>query len=350
MNHDEAVQFVSAVFDSLDVPAEAARHIQDCPICRERLQDYEGMGIELRLLASAGEAETEEKPLTVPSRTLRSRWMHGWRTRVSIPRPAFALGVTLIVALSAGMVYLRAQGGRRIFHFEISSPQASGSNWGANLKVGGKAGYGMPGPNGDVRTQFQLLEIRDGVARLAVRARLFDRSTSQDEEKRWRSLDDVPAREYQYIPGEALEIPVDGWGTLSLKGQVLDSAEKFPWENPSIEPWPNQIVLKAPVLVKGKELVFQDAEYAGDAAGPNPSVSFYAPGEGRFVFRLQPFSGAVAGLADFGQIRFDLDGQKYLLGCATPVTGGPQPRQVWVYLDRSYHPSQGELGHRDTSL
>ena len=54
--------------------------------------------------------------------------------------------------------------------------------------------------------------------------------------------------------------------------------------------------------------------------------------------------GAVAGSADFGQVRFELDGEKYLLGCATPVTGGPQPRQVWVYVDRHYRPSQGELG------
>jgi hypothetical protein len=130
----------------------------------------------------------------------------------------------------------------------------------------------MPGPKGDVRALFQLLEIRDGVARLTARARRFERSTSDEEEKRF--LDEVPAREYQYIPGETLDIPVKDWGTLSLKGEVLDRAEKFSWENPSVEPWPNQIVLKAPVLVKGKELVFQDAEYEASATGPNPSVSF----------------------------------------------------------------------------
>jgi hypothetical protein len=342
MEHEEAVQFVSAVFDAQNVPAEAARHIQNCLTCQGRLHDYEEMRIELRLSASASDMGGQDEPWTVPPRPLRSRWIQRWRTRVSIPGPAFALGVALIVALSVGLGYLRAQGGRQVFHFEISSPQARGSNWGANLEVGGKAGYGMPGPKGDVRALFQLLEIRDGVARLTVRARRFDRSTSEEVEK--RSLDEAPAREYQYVPGETLNIPVNDWGTLSLKGEVLDRAEKFSWENPSIEPWPNQIVLKAPVLVRGKELVFQDATYAADATGPDPSASFYVPGEGRFVFRLQPFNGAVAGLADFGHVRFDLDGQKYLLACATPVTGGPQPRQIWVYLDRGYHPSQGEIG------
>jgi hypothetical protein len=340
MEHEEALQFVSAVFDAQSVPAEAARHIQNCPLCRGRLHDYEEIRIELRLSACAGQAEGEEQPLTVPSRTRQSKWAQRWRTRVSIPRPAFVLGLALIAALSVGLGYLRAQAGRRIFHFQVSTPQAKGANWGANLEVGGKAGYGMPGPRGDVRALFQLLEIRDGVVRLAVRVRRFDTSPSDAEEK--RALEDVPAREYQYIPGETLEIPVNDWGTLSLRGEVADRAEKFPWENSSIEPWPNQIVLKAPVLVKGKELVFQDAEYAADASGPNPSVSFYAPGEGRFVLRLQPFEGAVAGLADFGHVHFDLGGEKYLLACATPVTGGPQPRQVWVYLDRRYHPSQGD--------
>lgn len=341
MEHKEAVQFVSDVFDAQSAPAEAARHIQDCSICRERLHDYQEMRIELRLSASADEVEGEGQPLTLPSPTPRSKWAQLWRTRISIPRPAFALGLALIAALSIGLGYVHAQG-REIFHFQVSSPQAKGANWGANLLVGNKAGYGMPGAKGDARALFQLLDIRAGVARLAVRARRFDTGPSVEEEK--RALQEVPAREYEYTPGETLEVPVSGWGTLSLKGEVLDRPERFPWENPSIEPWANQIVLKAPVLLKGTKLVFQNAEYGASATGSNPMVSFYAPGEGRFVFRLQPFEGAVAGTADFGQVRFDLDGEKYLVACATPVTGGPQPRQVWVYVDRHYRPSQGELG------
>lgn len=341
MEHGQAVQFISDVFDAQSVPAEAARHIQACSICRERLHDYQEMRIELRLSASADEAEVDEQLLTIPPRAVRSRWAQLWRTRVSIPRPAFALGLMLIAALSIGLGYVHAQG-RPLFHFEVSSPQAKGANWGANLLIKGKAEYGMPGPKGDVRALFQLLDIRDGIARLAVRARRFDTRPSVEEEK--RALHEVPAREYQYTPGQTLEIPVSGWGTLSLKGEVLDRPEKFPWENPSIEPWANQIVLKAPVLLKHKKLVFQEAGYGASATGPNPMVSFYAPGEGRFVFRLQRFEGAVAGTADFGQVRFDLDGEEYLLACATPVTGGPQPRQVWVYVDRNYHPSQGEPG------
>lgn len=343
MNHDEALPLISEIFDGKNVPVEAARHIQSCPICRERLRDYEEMRIELRLSASAGDTDFAEPPLTVPPRTRLSPWTQGWRARVSIPKPALVLGLALIVALSVGLGYVRAQGTGQIFHFEVDSPQAKGSSWGAELRAGGQADYGMPGPKGYVLALFQLSEIRDGVAHLTVRARRFDRSTPELQEEQRRSLNEVSAREYQYIPGETLEIPVDDWGTLVLKGKLLGHAETFSWENPSIEPLPNQLVLNAPVLLKGNKVVFQDSKYDGSATGTNPMVSFYAPGYGRFVFKLQHFTGAVAGTADFAHVSFDLDGEKYLLACATPVTGGTQPRQVWIYLDRNYHPSQSEF-------
>lgn len=342
MEHDEALPFVSEMFDAKNVPAEAARHIQDCPICRERLLDYEEMRIELRLAASAADSESPEPQLTVPKRTRLSRWTQGWRTGVSIPRPAFALGIVLIVALSVGVGYLRAQSRLQLFHFEISSPQATGANWGATMKVGGKVGYGMPGPRGNVRVLFDLLGIRDGVAHLAVHARVFKGNPSLAE---FRAVENVPAQEYQYTLGETLEIPINDWGTLFLKGELLDHAEKFPWENQSIEPWPNQIVLNAPVLLKDKKIVFQGPKDDGSATGSNPSVSFYVPGQGRFVIRLQPFDGAVSASADFSQVSFDLDGDKYLLACATPVTGGPQPRQIWIYLDRNATPDEANSPH-----
>lgn len=331
MEHDEAMPFVSEIFDGKSVSAEAARHIEDCSICRERLHDYEQMRIELRLAASAADSESPEPQLTVPKRARLSWWMQGWRTGVSIPRPVFALGIALIVALSVGLGYVRAQGQRQILHFEVDSPQAKGSHWGGEVRAGGKAIYGMPGPQGNVRVLFQLLGVRDGVAHLAVHARRFNGSPSLAE---LRALENVPAQEYQYTPGETLEIPINDWGTLFLQGELLDHAEKFPWENSSVEPSPDQIVLNTPVLLKDKGLVFQDAG-SRSATGPNPSVSFYVPGQGRFIIRLQPFDGAVGGSADFSHVSFALDGNKYLLACATPVTGGPQPRQIWIYLDRN---------------
>lgn len=341
MDHHEALRFVSEMFDAKSVPPEAARHIQDCPICREHLRDYEEMRIDLRLAASAADSESPEPQLTVPKRTRLSRWTQGWRTGVSIPKPAFALGIALIVALSLGLGYVRAQGSRQIFHFEVDSPQAKGSHWGGEVQVGGKSIYGMPAPRGNVRVLFQLLGIRDGVAHLAVHARRFDANPSLAE---LRALDNVPAQEYQYTPGETLQIPIKDWGTLFLKGELLDHVEKFSWENQSIEPWPNQIVLNAPVLLKDTKIAFQ-AKEDRSATGSNPSVSFYVPGQGRFILRLRPFDGAVSASADFSQVSFDLDGNKYLLACATPVTGGPQPRQIWISLDRNATPDEAGGPH-----
>lgn len=336
MDHREALPFTSAVIDAQNVPAEAARHIKDCPVCRKRLHHYQEMGIELRLLAAVENAETVERPWSPPPRRRLSAWAQSWKGRVLVPKPALVFGVALIVALSVGLGYLQAQG-RQIFHFEVSSPQAEGiAHWGANLGIGDKTIYSAAGPNGEAWARFRVVGVRNGVLYLAVQARRFDTHISDAEAR--RSLENVPAREYEYVSGETLKIPVKDWGTLSLKGEVLDRRGKFPWENPSIVPWPNQIVLKSPVLLKDKDLVFQDAAYGGSATGPNPMVSFYAPGEGRFIFKLQSFKGAVPGLADFSQVRFDFGGEHYLLSCATPITGGTQPRRIWVYVDRSFRP------------
>jgi hypothetical protein len=341
MEHQEALPFVSAVLDGQTVPAEASRHIQACSECLARLHEYVEMGAELRLVAAALDAEVEERQCSPPPVTRFSFWAQAWKARVPVPRLALALGIVAIVALSVGFGYLQAQGHHQVFHFVISSPQAEGiEHWGANVPIGGEMIYGAGSPKGTVWALFRVLGIREGVLRLAVQARRFDSKTSGTEAK--RALADVPAREYKYIPGDTLEIAVADWGTLSLKGEYLDQAAKFPWENPSIEPWPNEIMLKGPALVKGKELVFQSAELAAEAAGENPTVSLYAPGEGRFVFRLQPFEGAVEGLAEYGHARFQLNGQDYFLSCATPITGGQQPRQIWVYLDRSYRPENGQ--------
>lgn len=337
MDHREALPFTSAVIDRQNVPAQAAQHIRNCQFCRERLRDYEEMGIELRLLAAAENAESVERSWSPPPRTLLSAWAQSWKGRVLVPKPALAFGVAVIVALSVGLGYLQAQGRQRVFHFEISSPQAEGIvHWGANLGIGDKTIYRAASPNGEAWARFQVLGVRNGVLYLAVQARRFDSHTPDAEAR--RSLENVPAREYEYVSGETLKIPVKDWGTLSLKGELLDRGGKFRWENHSIVPWPNQMVLKAPVLLKDKELVFQDAAYGGSAAGPNPMISFYAPGEGRFIFKLKPFKGAVPGLADFSQVHFNLGGEQYLLSCATPITGGTQPRRIWVYLDRSYRP------------
>jgi hypothetical protein len=58
---------------------------------------------------------------------------------------------------------------------------------------------------------------------------------------------------------------------------------------------------------------------------------------------LHPIEGAVEGQAEFGRAHFKLDGHNYLLFSATPITGGDQPRAIWVY--RNPQRRLGGSGH-----
>ena len=51
---------------------------------------------------------------------------------------------------------------------------------------------------------------------------------------------------------------------------------------------------------------------------------------GTYRFALHPFPGAVEGEANWGEITFKLAEQEYRLMAAAPMTGGDQPRTVWV--------------------
>jgi hypothetical protein len=46
----------------------------------------------------------------------------------------------------------------------------------------------------------------------------------------------------------------------------------------------------------------------------------------------------VAAEAEYGQAGFKLEGHDYVLFSATPITGGQQPRGIWVYHDPNYRP------------
>jgi hypothetical protein len=145
---------------------------------------------------------------------------------------------------------------------------------------------------------------------------------------------DTPTHEYQYVPGQTLEIPVEGGGKILLTGRVLERRASF-WVHEGgfpLEPKSDQIVLTKPVLVRDKALLGEDFSSAS-AGGDSPYVAISPPNEGLFVFVLKPFDGAVEGEVEYGQARFKLDGHEYVLLCATPITGGEQPRQIWVYYD-----------------
>jgi len=141
-------------------------------------------------------------------------------------------------------------------------------------------------------------------------------------------LDGVPSVHYK--PGEALPIQIEGGGMLYLKGDVLDHQPKIAFGTPLV-PAEDKMIVRSPVLLDSNTLI---GELSGASTTANDSeVAFLGVPEGVFMFALKPFPGAVQGGANWGEITFRLDGKNYRLLAAAPITGGDQPRPVWVRHD-----------------
>jgi hypothetical protein len=365
MNCQEVQPFVSALHDGQTVSMEAAEHIGDCSTCKERLREYAQMGAELRLLASAG---LEETPASLPALPARARrWTHTLTARVLVPRFALGLGVILIAALSLSLGVTRAQVGGLWFQFEVTSPERNGS-WGNEVQAGyrGKpAVISRVGPSGEPLEKLAAIinvdDVQHGLVRLSVRARRFEvappagqgaRPTHESvevgptfKEMEREMLATTTPHQYEYIPGQELEIPVEGGGKLLLTGRVLERYANF-WvrEDYPLEPKADQIVLNEPALVRDNQLLVKGVGSAS-AYGRDPYVAVFVPKEGLFGFLLKPIDGAVEAEAEYGRVRFKIGEHDYLLFAATPVTGGQQPRGIWVYYDPNYQPTRaGGIG------
>jgi hypothetical protein len=355
MNCQQVQPFVSALHDGESVSREAADHIRNCMACRARLEDYVRMGVELRLLASSA---PEEAPTRLPHLPpLRRRWGRTLTAHVLVPRFALGVGVFAILGLSVGLGWMRAQSGGLWFQFDLSNPETY-------AKVGGliqvddpaQGGFLSAGPHKRIGTRVKALEVHNDVVRLMVWTHLFEpgepgpgseedkaansRAAAGSREGLDRILANTAPREFDYVPGQTLEIPVEGGGKLLLKGEVFKLRPSFSAEWFPVTPKPDEIVLSKAALVRGSEFL-GEVHGSGSAQATNSAFGICVPPLGAFVFALKPFEGAVQGVAEFGEARFKMDGYEYTLFSATPITGGQQPREIWVYRSQNCPPSWG---------
>jgi hypothetical protein len=343
MNCQEVQPFVSALHDGESVSQEIADHIRNCSACRARLEDYARMAVELRLLASSA---SEEVPTRIPHFPPLSRlWGRALTARVLVPRFALGVGLFAILGLSVGLGWMRTQsGGGPWFQFDISNPETQ-------AKVGfltqadayAEESFLSGGDNKKIAFRVRALDVQKDVIRLAVRARAFEPVPGSEEEKvakyqdssnfeevMDRILANTTAQEFDYVPGRTLEIPVEGGGEILLKGEVFKLRPSFSAEWFPVTPKPDEIVLSKAALVRGNEFL-GEIHGSGAARATNSAVGVCVPPLGAFVFALKPFEGAVQGVVEFGEARFKMDGYDYILFSATPITGGQQPREIWVY-------------------
>ena len=144
------------------------------------------------------------------------------------------------------------------------------------------------------------------------------------------SLDHVP--ETHYRPGEVLPVPIEGGGTVYLKGDVFDHQPKLAFGFP-LEVPPGELLVRWPVLMRSHELLGDMTGASAICEKANGTVDFHARLNGVFRFARHPFPGAVQGEAEWGEIKFKLEGEPYRLIAAAPVTRGDQPVAVWVRRD-----------------
>jgi hypothetical protein len=252
------------------------------------------------------------------------------------PRFRFASGFQWLASAMAGAVLailavvpiVRAQSGQpQWFQFSFG-PSAS-----APASDAQKAGYDsilMFGDEHPIGAHFAITKIDDNTVRLAIHAKQYPPGPLSSTQVNL----DLAGYDFSYTPGAALRVPVEGGGTLFLRGEIKDHQPKFAFGN-STEPSPDELVLSCPVLIRGDAVVANvDCGSTHIRVGQTAIIGT-AEGQGRFLFAIEPFPGAVEGQAEWGRLKFTIKGAEYQLVGASPLTGGEQPRTVWVRRDDS---------------
>lgn len=341
---------ISTLFDGEDVPAEAGRHILNCTNCRGKLAGYTAMAVEIRLLA-AQERETLKMPATAERLPLPVRSSLGLalRKRMRVPRFAAAICGLLIVVLAAGWAKTRAQAAPQWFQYKFT---AQGHNRGSS-SVGGviracssACGQSMMLSSGayHIGIMLHVWKIDRHNVYLTVRTKQF--AAPQDNESLSREMAGIPAVQYVYRAGEPLRIPVSGTENVKMEGIIAASDEGVPWWfDAPIQPGENEIAVHKGVLIQDGRVIAEmigSGWAAGKPGESNPGFFAYVPQYGLFAVGLKPFSGAIEGSADYGQLRFTENGAKYMLLSGSQITGGTQPRTVWILHSPGYLPSEHE--------
>lgn len=333
---------ISALYDGEEVSPEAAQHIAGCVNCREALREYAQIGVELRLL----EANQLKMP-ALPQVARRTRLFASVLTQnMRVPRFVAAICALAIIALAGGWARTRAQNSARYFQyrFMFDSERGSGSVGGvAQVCAMGCAHLTVLSGTQHLAAVLNVQKVNGGRVYLTLRVKRFE--AGPDVKQLEDEMSDVPAIPYVYEPGKVLPIPVEGGSQVNLEGVIADSPEGVPgWHDMPARPAENQIVVRQGILIRDGQVV---AEFPGSvsAAGSigNSQAGFYAyiPTQGLFAFSLGPLEKSTEGRADYGQIRFTESGARYMLLSGSQITGGSQPRHIWILHLPSYRLSQG---------
>jgi hypothetical protein len=331
MNCAEAAECVSALFDGEPISRETAAHLSDCEECRARLNDYAEMGAELRDLAGASAPQAiPEGQWRLAEPAAATNWLGKWRENMRIPRFVFALMVLSLLALSTGLFLTRAQGTHRWFQYEVVGRDGkrimggtTPTNPGGNPYYDGEAG--MPYADGMVVFHVRFLEQIEETEKIGVRALWVPRGDRSGH--RFERVRDIPEREFLYSPGKDLNIPVDGYGNLEIKGHFEATLP----ENVRMGLYPEDGFFRVSppvVLVREKEMLGKFDSGGGQLSQDKSYFAYGQQSEGWYLFSAKPIPGGVEATLKMNQIEFQLDGKQYLLFTGDPIRFGSV--KIWV--------------------
>ncbi len=350
MKCEDASEFVSALCDGEGIPKEAAEHIGECEECRARLNAYSAMGTELRRVASLQE-QTEVKAGSWEKVTrAQPNWWQKGSTTMRIPRFAFASMLGMILLLSGGLVLVRARtavaGPVFVLTYKIPADGRVGRCTmvtGGNRKIN-SCSDGVGGPWGFLTMKMRYMGKESERVELGVKTR-YEAQARPLGMSNIDTLQDVPEETVWIDPGSKQQISVPGFGEIELTGEYLDHIPTLLFRpNEALDPQKDEFRIASPVLIRGKEVVFNLDGSSIDSGDPEAALMIYFPGEGRYLISTVPFEAAVEGKVDLGQIKFSLEGKEYLLLTAMPTT---RSEHVWVTHDPQYKLSEHMQGAHD---
>lgn len=361
MNCVEARECVSALFDGEPISREAAAHLSDCDECRVRFTEYTEISADLRRMASAASAPA------IPEGQWRSaelaagtNWARNWKGTMRIPRFAFALMLVAIFALTGGLALVKARPeglGSIEASGEFLKPESVAPTWFQYKMLGrdgemivggivptnprGNPSYdresGMPYTDGAVYVHFRVLERIGEAEKIGVRSLWIPRGAHNQtsgpvvvvdgNEDPFEKLRNMPEREFFYVPGKDLEIPVEGYGNLAMRGHFESTLpDPLPM---GLYPVDGHFRIDPPVvLVREKEMLGKFDDGRGEVSLDKSYFAYGTQPTGWYLFSAKPIAGAVEGTLKMNQIEFKLDGKHYLLLTGDPIVLGSV--KVWV--------------------
>jgi hypothetical protein len=349
MNCEQVGEYISALCDGEKIPRDAAEHIGACQTCRERLNEYAAMGCELRRLASLEETRPFIHADWKRSVNTTGWWQKGLTT-MRIPKLAFGVMLIVIIALSSGLVMVRARAGAATGQYlelkykiapsglahsgrvDICVMRADGS------RKDNHCDFVDHGRDGLLLMNTRLTGKVGDSAQLRIRAKYVPGDGDAEVDYTEALFKDIPEKALSLQPGETQEVEVAGLGKIEVEGEYLDHIPPLVYRpQETLDPDPKEFRIVAPVLVRDGQVIANTDGSSIDTGATDATLMLYVPGEGRYLVSLVPFESAVEGSVHLGKITFSLEGHDYLLLTSMPITVS---EHVWVKHEPGFKPSE----------